>query len=65
MSERVITWNRERLDTLRRYYDAARETMAESFVIPADEFDGQEAEFVTEYARYMIAYLEGALRDEH
>lgn len=50
----IINWDRPMLERFKKAYDAARKAGDTQF-----EFDGNV--FVTDYAKYLIEYLEGVL----
>jgi len=56
-----ITWDRKKLERLRRAYDLAKmghDTDDHVFV-----FDGHE--FLVSYAKYLLEYLDGVFQEHH
>jgi predicted GTPase len=51
MSERMTTFDRPMVDRLRIAYETAKKEKADSFI-----FEGNE--YLTDYARYLLEYLD-------
>lgn len=58
MGGKTITFDRLKLSRLKKRYGIAREKKEESF-----RFEGSE--FVTDYAKYLIEYLENKFGKNH